>query len=307
MSQRIGVFILMAVVKTALVTGAHGFTGRYMVQALKLRGYRVISAVHNGGNLVEGEVQCDLASLSSVQSVVDIARPDMVIHLAAISFVGHEDLAEFYRVNVIGTTNLLEALSQLQTKPSKVLLASSANVYGTPDCGPIGETVVPAPVNHYANSKLAMENIARSWFSRLPIIVARPFNYTGAGQADHFLIPKIVSHFKRGCKTIELGNLDVSRDFSDVRDVVKAYCLLLESSLRSEVFNVCSGGAVSLEDIISRMSEIANYEIKVVVNPDFVRNNEIKCLQGNGAKLCDAVCYQPEYSLDDTLLSMYCA
>ena len=196
------------------------------------------------------------------------AQPDYVVHLAAISFVAHGDIQEFYRVNLLGTINLLSALTEVEKPLRKILLASSANVYGNVDVDIIDESVCPQPANHYAISKLAMEHAARLWFDTLPIIITRPFNYTGIGQAEHFLLPKIVAHFKRGEKEIELGNLEVERDFSDVRSVVRIYRQLLESAINSEIFNVCSGHGISLAKILQIMVALAGYEINVHVNPD---------------------------------------
>ena len=122
--------------------------------------------------------------------------------------------------------------------------------------------------------------MAKLWFAKLPIIITRPFNYTGIGQAGNFLIPKIVNHFRENKKQIELGNINVSRDFSDVRDIAKSYVDLLESDVCSEVFNLCSGNVHSLSSIITKMEKIAGYSIDVQVNPDFVRENEIKILGG---------------------------
>src|SRR5271166_3798160 len=207
--------------RTVLLTGAGGFTGRYLQKALEGRGYRVVPLQHEGPN------PCDLTDPATTECAVRDARPDAVLHLAALSFVGHGNPEEFYRVNVLGTLNLLQALAGLKSPPQRVLIASSGNVYGTPDIELLDESVCPAPVNHYANSKLAMEHMVRSnWFNRLPIVITRPFNYTGPGQAKHFLIPKIVWHFRDRAAFNELGNLEISRDFSDVDDVVAAYIAL---------------------------------------------------------------------------------
>src|SRR5664279_3283153 len=196
---------------TVLLTGAAGFTGRYLRNALESRGYNVASLQ------VEGPNPCDLTDRASTESAVRGARPDVAIHLAALSFVGHDRPEEFYQVNVFGTLNLLQALAGLDRPPRRVVIASSGNVYGTPDIGVLDESVCPAPVNHYASSKLAMENMVRAnWFGRMPIVITRPFNYTGPGQSKHFLIPKIVQHFRDRAAVIEMGNLNVSRDFSDV-------------------------------------------------------------------------------------------
>ena len=265
---------------TVLLTGAAGFTGHYLRKALEIHGYDVVPLQFEGAN------PCDLTDLAATESAVRDARPDAVIHLAALSFVGHEHPEEFYRVNVFGTLNLLQALAELDRPPQRVLIASSGNVYGTPDIEVLDESVCPAPVNHYANSKLAMEHMVRAnWFSRLPIVITRPFNYTGPGQAKHFLIPKIVRHFRDRAAFIELGNLDVSRDFSDVDDVVAAYMALLKSNVRSEIVNICSGQGIALLDVVRIMNQLAGYEIEVRVNPEFVRTNEVPRLVGSNTKL----------------------
>jgi len=290
--------------KTALVTGASGFTGRYMVDALKAQGYHVAGFATADCN-ADTNLNCDLTNAVAVRLAVAQVKPDVVVHLAALAFVGHGDAEAFYRVNVFGTLNLLEALAALETPPAKVLIASSANVYGTPSVEVIDESVCPAPVNHYACSKLAMEHMARTWFTRLPIIITRPFNYTGPGQDERFLIPKIVGHFERGERVIELGNLDVSRDFSDVADVVAAYLALLESGASSVTLNVCSGTAVSLREVIKTMNEIAGYTIDVRVNPAFVRQNEITRLAGDATRLRECIGFSPHSSIQETVRNMY--
>ena len=293
--------------KTALVTGASGFTGRHMIAALKTRGYRVVglgmSNVDTSG--ADVTLPCDLTDALAVREAVAQAAPDVVVHLAALAFVGHGDVEAFYRVNVFGTLNLLEALARLDTPPRKILIASSANVYGSPDVEVIDESVCPAPVNHYACSKLVMEHMVRTWFARLPIVIARPFNYTGPGQDERFLIAKIVGHFRRGESSIELGNLDVSRDFSDVADVVTAYLALLESNAHSVTLNICSNTAHSLREVIGMMESIAGYAIEVKVNPAFVRQNEIPRMLGDNTALRGLVGAVPQTPFITTLQRMY--
>ncbi len=275
------------------MTGADGFTGKYFIAEAKKNGHEIIALKSNLN---------DVALLNlEILSIV----PDAVVHLAAISFVGHDNDDEFYHVNVIGTLNLLKALIQSCPTPPRVLLASSANIYGTPDIEMIDESVIAAPVNHYAVSKLAMEFMVKTYFDKLPIVITRPFNYTGAGQHENFLIPKIVAHFQRGDKVIELGNLDVSRDFSDVRDVVASYLSLLDSNASSTFVNICSGQAIALRDAINMMNIIAGYEIEVKVNPAFVRANEIPRLCGNNNYLKKLINFSPKYTFDQTLKSMF--
>lgn len=291
---------------TVLVTGASGFTGRYIVAALQKRGY-VVASLGTGESAADIGIDCDLTDASAVRSAVAQISPRYVIHLAALSFVGHGDPEAFYRVNVLGTVNLLEALSAEVIPPEKILIASSANIYGSPDRDTIDETVCPAPVNHYACSKLAMEHMVRTWFDRLPIIITRPFNYTGPGQDERFLVPKIVGHFKRHAPEIELGNLDVSRDFSDVTDVVSAYLALLESSAASVAVNTCSGVATSLREIINMMNDIAGYEIRIRVNPAFVRKNEIPSLRGDNSLLRRLIGPVQQTPLVETVRKMFLA
>lgn len=278
-----------------LVTGLDGFTGHYVLRELEEHGHQVIG------------LKSDLTNLEAVKQEVQLVRPESVIHLAAISFVGHGDANAFYQVNLIGTRNLLEALAQNTEGLQCVLLASSANVYGNSTEGVIDETILPAPVNDYAVSKLAMEYMARIWMNRLPIVVTRPFNYTGVGQSSSFLLPKIVDHFRRGEKEIELGNIDVARDFSDVRMVSAAYRRLIENKITGEIFNVCAGEAYSLTAVLEMMAEMSGYTINVRVNPSFVRANEVKRLVGSGEKLTSHIGKLNEISLRSTLEWMYSA
>ena len=124
------------------------------------------------------------------------------------------------------------------------------------------------------------------------------------GQTENFLIPKIVSHFKRRAEKIELGNLEVSRDFSDVRDVVAAYVALLESNIRSEVFNICSGRAVALRSVLNTVAHLSEHTLQVEVSPAFIRANEIPVLRGSYDKLARAINFTPRYTLEDTLAWM---
>ena len=287
-----------------LLTGANGFTGKYVRAELIVAGYQVVDAVVGAARSPQ-EVTLDITSRDNCRRVMESVRPDYLVHLAAISFVAHADAEALYRVNVIGTLNLLEAMAEVQLSPRRVLVASSANVYGNSTPGMIWEAQPPQPVNHYATSKLAMEFMVRTWSERLPIVVTRPFNYTGVGQEGHFLVPKIVSHFVQGAPVIELGNLDIERDFSDVRMVAAAYRGLLEHDCHGDIVNVCSGTPYSLRNILSMMQEIAGYKIDVRVNPAFVRQSEVKTLIGSPQKLRSIVGDLKAIPLSETLRWMY--
>lgn len=293
--------------RRALITGLRGFTGYYMAQELTAAGYRVYGTVMPGEELGPDIVAVDLCDRDAVARMVDEVQPDVVAHLAGIAFVAHSDAELIYRVNVVGTRNLLEALAAGKHRPTSVLLASSANIYGNASVPVIDENVAPSPANDYAVSKLAMEYMARLWMDKLPITIARPFNYTGRGQADNFLLPKIVSHFRRNEKRIELGNLAIARDFSDVRMVARAYRRLLAVAPAGEAFNVCSGSSHSLANLIDMMSEIAGYHIDVHVNPAFVRANDVLTLSGSNSKLTAVIGQLDPTPLSETLRWMYLA
>ena len=291
-----------------LVTGASGFTGRYLVENLAGRGHTVIEtfAGHDEPETAT-RLRLDITSPENCRHVMEIVRPDYIVHLAAISFVGHDDPLDFYRVNVIGTLNLLEACAATGHTPRKVLIASSANVYGNVTSDAIDESFPLTPVNHYAASKAAMETMVHTWFERLPILIARPFNYTGRGQASNFLVPKIVEHFARREPSIELGNLDVARDFSDVRYVARAYEALLTSDAAGETVNVCTGTPYTLREILSAASDMTGHKLQVHVNPAFVRQTDVKVLAGSPAKLRSLVPEVQAIPFMDTLRWMLAA
>jgi nucleoside-diphosphate-sugar epimerase len=212
------------------------------------------------------------------------------VHLAAIAFVAHRDVDAMYRANIIGTRNLLDALANARRKPDAVLLASSANVYGNAAEGMLDEAVPAAPANDYAVTKIAGEYVASLYARRLPVIVARPFNYTGRGQSKDFLVPKIVAHARDRKAEIELGNLDISRDFSDVRGVVDAYARLIEQPRAiGGTYNICSGRAHSLREIVDLVQAISGHSIEVRVNPAFVRSDEVRTLWGSPERLRQAI------------------
>ena len=289
----------------ALITGIGGFTGRHLAAELTRAGYEVCGLTHLGGDAGPRTLACDLGDAAAVKAAVAQLRPEVVAHLAAVSFVAHGDANEIYRTNVVGTRNLLAALAALADRPRAVLLASSANVYGNATVGVIDESVRPAPANDYAVSKLAMEYMAALWCDQLPITIVRPFNYTGVGQAIEFLMPKLVAHFKQRAAVVELGNLDVERDFSDVRSIVRSYRLLLDlpntGRNSGAVFNVCSGRGYALREVLGMLAELAGYMPEVRVNPAFVRANEVKTLVGSRQALDALIGAPPQPPLAQTL------
>lgn len=285
---------------SVLLTGAEGFTGRYVVDALRQAGYRVLSLVRAVPTQAD-HFQADLTDAAALRALLAQLQPDYVVHLAALAFVAQQDVERFYDVNLFGTLNLLDALIAAQSPVRKVIVSSSANVYGNARHSPVAEDTCPAPVNHYAMSKLSMEHMALTRLDKLPIVITRPFNYTGVGQDERFLIPKIVAHFKRREPMIRLGNLDVEREFNDVRMVAQAYLGLLEKANAGEIVNICSGQGWTLRGVVDRLAQMSGHHLDIEVDPGLVRANEVRTLVGSPAKLQATAGPFPAFTLEETL------
>lgn len=289
--------------KKVLITGIDSFTGVHLSSYLEKSGYDVY-----GTSLSKNDTKkykCDITLKSNITDVLNKIKPNYLIHLSGISFAAHGSNEDFYKVNTIGTTNILDAFLDLGLNPKKIILASSATVYGNQGLEVLDESLCPRPANHYGASKYAMECLSREYFKKLPIIITRPFNYTGIGQAEHFLIPKIVKHFKEKKEIIELGNLNVSREFNDVEYVCEVYKRLIECDVKSEIVNICSNNGIKLLDVIDIMNKLSGYEIKVDVNPAFVRKDEIKSLTGSNIKLLEIIGIIEPKKLELLLKEMY--
>lgn len=274
------------------LTGASGFTGRFVAEAL----------ARAGAGCVPLEV--DLTNSEAVEQAVANTPFDCVIHLAARAFVGVFDWEPFYQVNQLGTFHLLDAVSRVRPG-ARFILSSSAQVYGPGAEGLIAEDAPTNPANHYAISKLAMEQGARLWRDKLDIVVTRPFNYTGTGQGIEYLIPKIVDHFRRRADVIELGNLWVKRDFGDVRAVADAYAGLALADTAPALVNIATGVVRSIDEILDVLAQISGHRPEVRVNPAFVRANDVAVLGGDAGCLTSALPEWQPRNLTDTLAWMY--
>lgn len=284
--------------KKVLITGASGFTGRYVSQAMVSRGHEVIPLLDRSGagiNLLDADRVLEFARTSDA---------DVVIHLAAIAFVAHGDVEEIYKTNILGTRNLLAGFSAAEKRPSQVILASSANVYGNVE-GCLAETTPASPANDYAVSKYAMELMSKQFSDRLPIILTRPFNYTGVHQSKNFLIPKIVHHFRTRSELLELGNIHVEREFNDVRGIAQAYAILAEQTGVSDTYNLCTGNGHKLLDVLDLMEKLAGFRPRISINEKFVRANEVKRLVGDPSKIERVTTSIREYGLRESLKWMY--
>ena len=286
-------------VKRILVTGSRGFTGRYVTEELLKLGYEVFGLTADCSTTGK---TIDLNDQNAVRAVVDYVKPTSVIHLAAISYVDHGFEADFKKVNVEGTSCLLSQLRRACAPIDTVIIASSANIYGNSVVGrPIPENAVPCPQNFYAESKLLMEEMVKRDFVDLPITIVRPFNYTGVGQSVDFLVPKIVRAFKDKQATLRLGNLDVSRDFSDVRFVAKVYSKLVSNSISGELLNVCSGRFYSIQWILNFCEEFTGHKANITSDENLRRSNEIKLLWGDSSHMVNVLGEASKYTLADTL------
>ena len=291
--------------RTLLITGASGFVGRTLL------GMAGGDGLGGFGRVVGLGDEVDLRQPDALKHVLERQPPDAVIHLAAISFVP-DSIArprETYEVNLHGTMNLLDALTDAGFL-GPFLYVSSGDVYGAvpAESLPITEDRLPAPRNPYAASKLAAEAYCQQLGRRAAIrmLVARPFNHIGPGQSERFAVAgfaKQIAEIKRGLRApeIEVGNVDVTRDFSDVRDVVRAYLALLEWGVSGHHYNVCSGIERNVGEVLHRMLELSGVRAAVKIVSDKVRPNEQTRHFGSNRKLCDHTGWAPSISFEQSL------
>lgn len=286
----------------ALVTGVSGFVGRHLVAHLESMGDEV-----EGCDREDGSV--DIGDLDSVRSVVDRARPEVVYHLAGWSDVGGSWRApvDVFRANAEGTLNVL--LVCAEARVDRVLSVSSADVYGIVDEAelPITEAAPLRPVTPYAASKVAADYLAlQAWLGgKLPVLRVRAFNHLGPGQLPKFVAPALAERIARneldGGTTIPVGNLTARRDFTDVRDVVRAYRLLVEHGEPGEAYNVCSGRDVSVQELADQLLAMARHPMELQPDPGLERPVDVPVLRGDYGRLHAATGWEPKIALADTL------
>ena len=284
----------------AFITGGGGFVGRHLENHL-----------HSCGDVVtSADRECDVTSMESVLPCLAESQPEVIYHLAALTHVGDSwaDPSEYTRVNVLGTKNLLDAARQVVPQATVVFI-SSADVYGIVNEQdlPVRETFRTAPTNPYSSSKLEAEHFARDAVreSGQHVIIVRPFNHVGPGQSTKFVIPALVSRLfearDEGRSEIRVGDLSPRRDFSDVRDVVRAYRLLTMHGRSGETYNVASGIATALSDIANTLRAEIAPEVQLVVDPTLLRPVEVPVMRGSFEKLHDATGWEPVITLETSL------
>ncbi len=285
----------------SLITGGRGFVGTWLAE--HLRG--------NGDEVVQIDQEVEITDPAALLAAVTDAAPDAIYHLAAMTHVGQswDEPLRVLEVNVLGTAALLGAARECGTDP-RVLVTSSAEVYGVvtdPTLLPLTESSPTAPLTPYAASKLAAEALCtQAWLAHgQHVVVVRPFNHIGPGQSPNFAVSalskRIVDAERSGATEIPVGNLSARRDFTDVRDVVRSYRMLLDSGAPGTVYNVCSGVDVPIQEIADRLLAAAGSAVRLVPDPTLMRPVEVPVLRGDPTRLQEATGWARELTLDQTL------
>jgi GDP-4-dehydro-6-deoxy-D-mannose reductase len=285
----------------SLITGGRGFVGTWLADHLR----------HSGDDVVQIDQEVEITDPAALLAAVKGASPDAIYHLAALTHVGQswDEPLRVLQVNVLGTGALLAAARECGSDPT-VLVTSSAEVYGAvtdPRQLPLTEQSPTAPLSPYAASKLASEALCgQAWLGHgQRVVVVRPFNHIGPGQSPNFAVSalskRIVDAERSGATEIPVGNLTARRDFTDVRDVVRSYRLLIESGAPGGVYNVCSGRDVAIQEIADRLLAQAGSSVRLVPDPSLMRPVEVPVLRGDPTRLMEATGWAPEITLDQTL------
>ncbi len=294
-----------------LITGASGFAGRHLVDHLRATTDWELWALGRSSQPDLGSVRADLLDRAAVADAVAQVQPDIVVHLAAQSFVptSFENPADTFNTNVLGQLHLLQAIAAAKLDPL-VLVVSSNEVYGMvqPDDIPVAEKTPLRPASPYAVSKAAQDLLAGQWFysHKLRVIRVRPFNHIGPGQKAQFAAPAFARQIARielGLQppVVQVGNLEAQRDFTDVRDIVSAYHLALLHGEPGAIYNVGSGEPVAIRTILERLIGLSAVPITVESDPARMRPADVPTVA------CDASYFQArtgwsrQYSLDQTL------
>jgi GDP-4-dehydro-6-deoxy-D-mannose reductase len=290
--------------KRLIVTGLDGFVGQHVRRALETGHYGHF-------RLVVPRTTIELTEPATLTLALEETQPDCVLHLAAQSFIPESirDPRATYEVNFFGTLNLLEALKS-HGFGGRILYIGSADVYGAVSDKdlPVVETHPLRPRTPYGVSKAAAELLCYQWTQDqgLDIVMTRPFNHIGPGQAEHFVVPdfaKQIAEIKLGRRepVIKVGAIDVTRDFTDVRDVVAAYLSLIDRGVTGEVYNVCSGREYSIRDVLNELIRLADVQCGVVSDDSRLRAAERRRNRGSFDKLRNCTGWEPRIPLTDSL------
>lgn len=296
----------------ALVTGASGFAGPYLIYYLLGLGYEVTGCIHGPETSLPEECNkrsLDVTDPKATQRAIAETEPDEIYHLAGLTRPASGRIDEFYEVNFYGALNLLEAVRE-HAPEAGVLLVGSAYAYGKVDHA-VSERESLEPVNHYGVSKASADLLGHSYaLEGLHVVRARPFNHSGPGQSPDFLLPTLVQQFseiKAGKRepVIHLGNLEPVRDFSDVRDIVRGYYMALQQGRNGEAYNLGSGRGVSVRELFELVSQEAGIEVELVAESSRMRASDIPHLVADTSKARKELGWEAEIPLKETLHNMF--
>jgi GDP-4-dehydro-6-deoxy-D-mannose reductase len=292
----------------ALITGISGFVGKYLAECLLDKGFEVYGIDRTNSNVKGCKVEsCDVLNKEKLAAIINKTRPDFIFHLAALSSVKRSfaNAEATKKISIVGTKNLFEAVVSTKISPV-ILVVSSLQVYGSQDNLPITEDAPLRPESPYAESKVEQEKLCREYFKKgLKIIVSRSFNHTGPGQKAEFVWPsfaKQIAEIEAGkAAEMKVGNLNIERDFSDVRDIAKAYLLAVQKCIPGEIYNICSGKAYNIGKMLEVLKSYSSVEVKVSADTKRMRKVDVPVLYGDNSKFAKATGWKPEIEFEKTL------
>jgi rmd len=293
--------------KKILITGASGFIGKYVLKKIKDNDldFLAIDAQKVLDVSSENQRVISLLDKENLGEVIKSYKPNVIVHLAAIALVTHKNTGEIYNVNVQGTENLLESAQNYCDKNTRVILASTAGVYGNQNVDKYGENLTYNPANHYSYSKMITEYISKQYKEDLDIITIRPFNIIGVGQSEKFLVPKLVEHFADRKEKLSVGNISSFRDYVDVEYCAEVIMeLISRKKLDFDILNICSGIPTNGEMIIQLLQEITDFKPEIEISSDFVRKNEVWRMIGDTTRLWEFMNGKKSQSVKDILVKM---
>jgi len=303
----------------ALITGISGFVGSHLAEFLLNKGYKVYGTFYDRSTFsnLNGFIdniklfECDIRNYNSLKQIIKKIQPDEIYHLAAISFIptAVKNPKLTFDTNLYGTLNLYQAVIEVKTNP-KILFVGSADEYGLVKESdiPINEDCPLKPLNPYSISKVSADFLSYFYFKNyhFNIIRVRPFNHIGPRQSPEFVcssFAKQIIEIEKGLKepTINVGNLEAKRDFTDVRDVVRAYWLTIQKGEVGEVYNICSEKAIQIGELLNNLLGLSTKKIEIIKDPQRMRSSDNPILQGDSKKLRDKIGWKVGIPFEKTL------
>lgn len=294
--------------KRVLITGASGFIGQFVLKEMLKNediDFFAIDTRKIPNISIEKQELISLLDKEKLMEIIKRYKPNVIIHLAAIALVTHDNVGEIYNVNVQGTENLLEVTQEYCDKGTRVILASTAGVYGNQKVEKYKEDLPYNPANNYSYSKMITEYLGKRYKDDLEIVTIRPFNIIGVGQSENFLIPKLVEHFANRKEKLSVGNISSFRDYVDVEYCAEVIMeLVLREKIDFDILNICSGIPTSGEMILQLLQEMTSFKPEIEISKNFVRKNEVWRMIGDTTRLSEFMNGKKSQSVKDILLKM---